>query len=108
MSDILNLNEISTLELLLTAEGNLNSQTGNLSRLSLAISLYYDAYSLLADTLCTIIRHRVGRIPSANPLAGDIEEVVSSFTADLWQSGLLDSLLCTFYAVLHLSYPVKY
>ncbi|KAM3173234.1 hypothetical protein ACTXT7_012909 [Hymenolepis weldensis] len=93
LSDLFNLNEITTLELLLTAEGHLTSQSSTLSRLSLAISLYYDAHSLLSDALRTLIRYRVGRVPSDNPLSRDIEDVVTSFTDDLWKSGLLENLL---------------
>ncbi|VDO06336.1 unnamed protein product [Rodentolepis nana] len=93
LSDLFNLNEIKTLELLLTAEGHLSAQSSTLSRLSLAISLYYDAHSLLSDALRTIISHRIGRIPSNNSLSRDIAEVVASFTDDLWQSGLLEDLL---------------
>ncbi|KAH9283133.1 Nuclear pore complex protein [Echinococcus granulosus] len=93
LSDLFDVNEITALELLLTAEGHLSSHSSGLSRAALAITLYFDAYCALAESLNAIIKRRIGRIPMSNPPSRDVENIISSFTEDLWQTGLLKNLL---------------
>ncbi|VDM15815.1 unnamed protein product [Hydatigera taeniaeformis] len=93
LSDLFDMNEVTALELVLTAEGHLSSYSSGLSRVPLAITLYFDAYCALAESLNSIIKHRVGRIPLSDPPSRDVADVISSFTEDLWQSGLLKNLL---------------
>ena len=96
LSDLFDLNEISSLELLLTAEGHLASHSSGVSRAALAITLYFDSYSALAEALNSMIKRRPGRMSSSYPLPRDVEKVLVSFTEDLWQSGLLKNVLCKF------------
>ncbi|KAL5961602.1 hypothetical protein TSMEX_010668 [Taenia solium] len=63
LSDLFDVNEVTALELLLTAEGHLSSYSSGLSRAALAITLYFDSYCALAESLNSIIRRRAGRIP---------------------------------------------
>ncbi|VDK25716.1 unnamed protein product [Taenia asiatica] len=93
LSDLFDVNEVTALELLLTAEGHLSSYSSGLSRAALAITLYFDAYCALAESLNSIIRRRAGRIPLSDPPSQDVGNVISSFTEDLWQSGLLKNIL---------------
>ncbi|KAL5110330.1 hypothetical protein TcWFU_004970 [Taenia crassiceps] len=93
LSDLFDMNEITALELLLTAEGHLSSYSSGLSRAALAITLYFDAYCALVGSLNSIIKRRTGRIPLSDPPSRDVGNVISSFTDDLWQSGLLKNIL---------------
>lgn len=96
LSDLFDVNEITALELLLTAEGHLSSYSSGLSRAALAVTLYFDAYCALAESLNSIIKRRAGRMPLSDPPSRDVGNVISSFTEDLWQSGLLKNVLCRF------------
>ena len=76
MSDLFDLNEITSLELLLTAEGHLSSHSSGVSRAALAITLYFDSHVALSEALNSIIKRRPGRMSSNYPLPRDVEKIV--------------------------------
>lgn len=96
LSDLFNLNEITALELVLTAEGQLSSHGGGLSRGSLAVSLYFDAHRSLVGTLKTLLHsNKSFQISSrSEQQSHEAFSTINAFTSDIWDSGFLNNLLC--------------
>lgn len=87
LSDILNLNELTAVELLLAGEQNL-PDFPSLTRGLVAVLLYYDSKQTLVDSLRILIQARQG-FAWANNLPSSVSELITKFTDDLLQNGHL-------------------
>ncbi|KAF5403301.1 hypothetical protein PHET_03250 [Paragonimus heterotremus] len=91
LSDLFNTDELIIVELLLTAESQLPTQTDS-SRGLLAVLLFYDAQQAIVDCLRTLIQARDGRTWSPS-LSSEAVRIAERFTGDLWKNGLLHNIL---------------
>ncbi|KAA3678614.1 nuclear pore complex protein Nup205 [Paragonimus westermani] len=91
LSDLFNTDELIIVELLLTAESQIPTQTDS-SRGLLAVLLFYDAQQAIVDCLRTLIQARDGRTWSPS-LSSEAVRIAERFTGDLWKNGLLHNIL---------------
>ncbi len=91
LSDILDLNEISAVELLLAGEQQLPNFP-SLTRGLVAVLLYYDSKRCLVTSLRSLIQAREG-VSWTLGLASNVSDMISKFTDELLHDGLVDGIL---------------
>ncbi len=91
LSEMFSLNEISALQLLLRGEEQLSDYPG-LTRGLVAVLLYYDGRKSLVQSLRTMIQGRNG-VSWTLELDREVEELVSEFTAQLVEEGMVEKIL---------------
>jgi nuclear pore complex protein Nup205 len=91
LSEMLNLTEISALQLLVRGEEQLGDYPG-LSRGLVAVLLYYDGRKSLVQSLWTMIQARNG-LTWTMELAREVEELVANFTSLLVEEGMVEKIL---------------
>ena len=92
LSELFQLNEISSLQLLLKGEEQMPEYAG-LSRGLVAVLLYYDARKALVQSLRTLIQGRRG-LTWTLELAEDISELATNYTQQLLELGMDIPLIC--------------
>ena len=91
LSDVLDLNELSAVELLLAGEQRQADFPG-LTRGLIAVLLYYDGRRSLATTLRSLIQAREG-VSWTMGLNNMLSTVIGTYTDYLFQNGLVDNVL---------------
>lgn len=91
LSEMFELNEISSLQLLLQAEEQLCQYPG-LTRGLVAVLLYYDGRKSIVEALRTLIQGRQG-VSWTLGASGDITELINKYTQSLLEDGLVDKIL---------------
>ena len=97
LSDILNLNEIASVELLLAGEQH-QPDFPSLTRGLVAVLLYYDGKRNLVTSLRSLIQAREG-VSWTLGLGSNVVSLVTNFTDDLMQNGLVDTILKQVYDI---------
>ena len=91
LSDILDLNEISAVELLLAGEQQLPNFP-SLTRGLVAVLLYYDSKRCLVTSLRSLIQARDG-LSWTLGLTSNVSDMISKFTDELLHDGLVEEIL---------------
>eukprot|EP00095_Tigriopus_kingsejongensis_P011855 maker-scaffold180_size281610-snap-gene-0.27 protein:Tk11855 transcript:maker-scaffold180_size281610-snap-gene-0.27-mRNA-1 annotation:"nuclear pore complex protein nup205" len=91
LAELFDMNEISSLQLLLLGEEQLNQYPG-LTRGLVAVLLYYDGRKSLVQSLRTLIQGRSG-VTWTLELPEEISELVMDFTDELVEGGLVEKIL---------------
>ena len=92
ISEMFEMNEISSLQLLLQAEEQLCQYPG-LTRGLAAVLLYYDGRKALIHSLRTLIQGRRG-VSWTLGASEDIMDLITKYTESLLEDGLVDKILC--------------
>lgn len=91
LSDVLNLNEFSSVELLLTAEQQ-QPRFPWLPRGLISVLLYHDGRQCLLRTLKMLIQAREG-VSWSYELDANISTLIMNFTSELFEEGLVEKIL---------------
>ncbi|KAI2804817.1 hypothetical protein BLOT_003805 [Blomia tropicalis] len=86
-SDIFNLNELSSLELLITGENQL-TRYPDMSRGTIAVLYYYDGRRSVANILQTLVQARNGRSWTSK-LSREMSRFINKFTDELKEDGIV-------------------
>ncbi len=95
ISEMFEMNEISSLQLLLQAEEQLCQYPG-LTRGLVAVLLYYDGRKAVVQALRTLIQGRAG-VSWTLGASDDITELVTRYTQSLLEDGLVDKILSKYF-----------
>lgn len=91
ISEMFEMNEISSLQLLLQAEEQLCQYPG-LTRGLVAVLLYYDGRKAVVQALRTLIQGRKG-VSWTLGASEDITDLITKYTSSLLEDGLVDKIL---------------